>query len=299
MTKASILVVDDEPLNLEIIAEFLSDGGHRLQSEGDGEAAWAQLDAAPERFDLIILDRMMPGLDGLALLRRIKADPRLRGLPVIMQTAAGSNSDVREGLEAGAYYYLVKPFAPTTLLAIVGSALIERARWKELTQLSALRAAAVGMMGRASFAIGTPEEALALAALLASAADDPESVALGLSELMVNGIEHGNLGIDLAGKAALVEADTWATEIERRQALPENVGKRVWLDVVREGEDWRVRITDEGAGFVWGPFLELDPARAFAPNGRGIALARRLAFNDLRYIEPGNSVEVRYRARPK
>src|SRR5512146_991995 len=107
---ASLIVVDDEPINLEIIGEYLMDTGYRLSLFEDPVKAWKALEANPDEFDLVVMDRMMPRLDGMALLKLIKGDSRTRHLPVIMQTAAGSPDQVSEGLAAGAYYYLTKPF---------------------------------------------------------------------------------------------------------------------------------------------------------------------------------------------
>ena len=83
-----ILVADDEPINLMIIAECLSDEGYEIDQANDGEEAWAMM--ANKHYDLLILDRMMPRLDGLTLLHRIKAEPAWKNTPVIMQTAASS-----------------------------------------------------------------------------------------------------------------------------------------------------------------------------------------------------------------
>ncbi|MCB1917743.1 MAG: response regulator, partial [Rhodocyclaceae bacterium] len=118
-----ILVVDDEPFNREILAEVLDDPAYRISVAEDGGQAWDRLTADGESFDLVLLDRMMPGMDGLEVLRRMKDTPRLRDLPVIMQTAAASPDQVREGIAAGAYYYLTKPFELETLLTIVRAAL--------------------------------------------------------------------------------------------------------------------------------------------------------------------------------
>ena len=115
---------------------------------------------------------------------------------------------------------------------------------------------------------------------------------MGLSELLVNGVEHGNLGIDFAEKSRLREADRWESEVERRLALPENVCKAVRLRVLRDEERWVFEIADDGPGFDWRRFLDFDPERAFAPNGRGIALSRQLSFSSLTYIPPGNVVIV-------
>ena len=118
-----ILVVDDEPLNLEIIAEFLEGDAYRLEFAATGEEAWSLLEVPDSAYDLVVLDRMMPGMNGIELLKRIKADERLSHLPVIMQTAAAAPDQVREGLAAGAYYYLTKPYDPEALQTIVRAAL--------------------------------------------------------------------------------------------------------------------------------------------------------------------------------
>lgn len=295
---ASILVLDDEPLNLEIIGEYLSDTGYRLSFFDDPERAWTVLDAHPGDFDLILMDRMMPGLDGLAMLGRIKADPRMKHLPVIMQTAAAGPEQVSEGLAAGARYYLTKPFRSDALLAIVRAALHDRARWADIAQSIANHSRAMQLLDSAHFVLRTLDEAEAVASLLALGARDAENVAMGLAELLVNGIEHGNLGIDFPTKALLKSQDRWMEEVLRRQALPENVAKLVTVQITCEGREYVVRIADDGEGFDWTDYLDISPERAFAPNGRGIAVSRQMAFSALRYLGKGNCVEVRYDCHP-
>ena len=78
MSEVRVLIVDDEAINLEILTEYFADEpGFTLQTAENGEAAWEILQAPDNRFDVILLDRMMPGLDGIALLHRIKAEARL------------------------------------------------------------------------------------------------------------------------------------------------------------------------------------------------------------------------------
>lgn len=291
---ASILVLDDEPLNLEIIGEYLSDTGYQLSFFEDPELAWERLDAHPYDFDLILMDRMMPKLDGLAMLARIKADSRMKHLPVIMQTAAAGPEQVSEGLAAGARYYLTKPFRSEALLAIVRAALHDRARWADVSHRIANHSRAVLLLDEAHFVLRTLDEAEAIAGLLALGAREAENVAMGLAELLVNGIEHGNLGIDFPTKARLKSQDCWLDEVLRRQALVENRDKQVVVQLRRDGDSNVVVITDQGSGFDWTDFLDISPDRAFAPNGRGIAVSRQVAFSDLNYRGCGNSVEVRY-----
>ena len=292
MSKVSILVVDDEPFNLDIVAEYLDEMDFDLVMVESGEAAWVELSRSDSSFDLVLLDRMMPGMDGIMLLKKIKADDRLRSIPVIMQTAATSPEQVREGLAAGAFYYLTKPFEGEALQTIIRSALDDMRVRRELKASLADHEHALACLTEGSFSIRTLEEARALASYIALLGAQPETLAMGLSELLVNGVEHGNLGIDFAEKSRLREADCWEEEVARRLALDENRGKSVRLRVRGDDSRWTFEIHDDGPGFDWRRFLDFDPERAFAPNGRGIALSRQLSFASLTYLPPGNQVVV-------
>lgn len=292
MSKVSILVVDDEPFNLDIVAEYLDEMDFDLVMVESGEAAWVELSRSDSSFDLVLLDRMMPGMDGIMLLKKIKADDRLRSIPVIMQTAATSPEQVREGLAAGAFYYLTKPFEGEALQTIIRSALDDMRVRRELKASLADHEHALACLTEGSFSIRTLEEARALASFIALLGAQPETLAMGLSELLVNGVEHGNLGIDFAEKSRLREADRWEEEVARRLALDENRGKSVRLRVRGDDSRWTFEIHDDGPGFDWRRFLDFDPERALAPNGRGIALSRQLSFASLTYLPPGNQVVV-------
>lgn len=293
---ASLIVVDDEPINLEIIGEYLMDTGYKLSLFEDPVKAWKALEANPDEFDLVVMDRMMPGLDGMALLKLIKGDARTRHLPVIMQTAAASPDQVGEGLAAGAYYYLTKPFRAEALLSIVRAALHDGARRADLAKRIANHAAAMSLLTEGSFTVHTLDEAEMAAGIVSLAAVDSESVALGLAELLVNGIEHGNLGIDFQTKAKLKSEDRWLEEVLHRQSQPEYQGRAVHMHLRRSNGEYIVVVEDDGEGFDWVPFLELAPERAFAPNGRGIAVSRQLCFNNMQYKGKGNVVEVSFAA---
>ena len=81
-------------------------------------------------------------------------------------------------------------------------------------------------------------------------------------------------------------------EIRRRLTLPEFKDRAVRMRVRKDPTRWVFEISDDGDGFDWRRFLDFDPERAFAPNGRGIALSRQLSFSSLTYIPPGNRVVV-------
>jgi putative two-component system response regulator len=113
----TILAVDDTPVNLSLITGLLK-SHYRVKVANSGEKALriVHADLPP---DLVLLDVMMPGLDGIEVCRRLKSDPRTRHVPVIFLTAMASNDDERIGLEAGAVDYITKPISPPILLARV------------------------------------------------------------------------------------------------------------------------------------------------------------------------------------
>ncbi len=116
------------------------------------------------------------------------------------------------------------------------------------------------------------------------------AVSQGLHELMVNAIEHGNLGISYAEKTHLLLANTWHAEIERRLAMPQNQAKYVTLDYRVKRDGAVVSIRDQGNGFDWQPYLSFQADRGFDPNGRGIAIAASLDVWSIHYQGNGNHV---------
>lgn len=289
MTRWNLLIVDDEDLNLEIIQEFLDDGPYDMQTAGNGAIAWDLLNTAKPPFDLVILDRMMPVMDGMELLRRMKAEPRFADVPVIMQTAASSSEQIREGMAAGCYYYLTKPYKSTALIGIV-HAVLEEERAKRLLREETLVPPDLPAISNAEYAFTTLEQAHKLSLLLAAECPEPPLAAMGLSELLVNAVEHGNLGISYAEKTRLKQGNMWESEVERRLQLPEYRNRKATVSYSSNEQEVVFTITDEGAGFDASHYLDFDPARAFDPNGRGIAMASKLAFSHIEYRGCGNQV---------
>jgi DNA-binding response OmpR family regulator len=114
-----ILIVDDLPRNLQVLAVLLDKAGYRVSMAMDGAQALAMV--AREAPDLILLDVMMPGMDGLEVCRRLKVDEATRGIPVIFLTAKAELEDLQEGFKIGAVDYLTKPFRGGELLARVAT----------------------------------------------------------------------------------------------------------------------------------------------------------------------------------
>lgn len=288
--KERVLVVDDEQLNLFIIQEFLENEALELELLSDPLVAWERLTAPDSNFSLVILDRMMPGLDGLELLRRMKREARFVDIPVIMQTAASSPDQVSEGLEAGAYYYLTKPYEPEALISIVRAALEDRRARYHLRHRAARLEEAQQLIRSAEYQFVTLDDISSLVSVLAAMCPQPDIVAPGLSDLMVNAVEHGNLGLSYQEKSQLKWEGDWEGEISRRLALPEFHNRVASVRVERRPDSIIFTIADQGEGFDWKRFLNFDPDRAFDPNGRGIAMARMMSFASLEYQGRGNVV---------
>ncbi|HMK93458.1 MAG TPA: response regulator, partial [Thermoleophilia bacterium] len=121
MAKESILVVDDERDILELLEYNLAKEGYAVVTVETGEDA---IDAARRKLpDLILLDLMLPGVDGLEVCRALKADPTTAHIPIVMVTAKGGEADIVTGLELGADDYVTKPFSPRVLAARVKAVL--------------------------------------------------------------------------------------------------------------------------------------------------------------------------------
>lgn len=133
-----ILVADDDPANRDLLGRRLAREGHHVSYAADGREALALAEAGGQ--DLVLLDLLMPGLDGAEVLRRMKASPELRDLPVLMISARDEQASVGRCITMGADDYLSKPVDPVLLRARVGACLArKRARDQELEYLRQVR----------------------------------------------------------------------------------------------------------------------------------------------------------------
>ncbi|MDX1950015.1 MAG: response regulator [Rickettsiales bacterium] len=290
-----VLTIDDQEEDLEILNHILKKSNYETISARNGLEALDMLDKN-SAVDVIVLDRMMPKMDGMSFIRRIKEDNRFRDTPIIMQTAMNEDYQIQEGIEAGVYWYITKPFNQNMLASLVKSAYRANKRNKKISAITDFyidsRKKFKGGMDRlnsANFCIKTIEEARDLAHTIAIAYTEPKIMVGAISELLVNAVEHGNLGISFEEKHQLILDGMWEDEIEYRYNMPENQRKSVQVNLFRENGELILKIKDDGDGFDVKPFLSFDSDRAFKANGRGIYLAS-LAFNKIEYSTKGNEV---------
>jgi DNA-binding response OmpR family regulator len=134
---ARVLVVDDDLTIAEVVGDYLRDAGLETRHAADGQSALSLAQEWPP--DLVVLDLMLPGIDGLEVCRRLRATQRQQSLPVIMLTALGGEADRVLGLETGADDYVTKPFSPREL-ALRVQAVLRRAAAADAVPLESFRA---------------------------------------------------------------------------------------------------------------------------------------------------------------
>jgi len=155
----------------------------------------------------------------------------------------------------------------------------------------ARRKSAIGTIMSGQFVFRTLEEARNLSTMLALACPNSDAVVVGLQELMINAVEHGNLEISAREKRDLLMTGGWREEVERRLAHPDYRDRRVIVTFQRGARMIAFTIQDEGEGFDHEAFLAA-PAPGERYRGRGITLARTLSFSSVTYMGSGSVVEA-------
>ena len=290
-----ILVVDDLEENRFALNRMLkkSEFKGKYSIAESGDEAWELLQKEPGKYTVVLLDRMMPGMSGMDVLKQMKHDSSLCDIPVIFQTAMAQVDDIAEGLAAGAFYYVTKPYPEKEVfLSIIRSAVEEFQNLVRIRTEIEKTTGALQLMDCFELNFQSLEQVEGATSLIAKACPDPQKASVGLNELLLNAVEHGNAGITYIEKSRLNEADNWKQEVEVRLALEENRNKRVSVYFKREQDTICITIKDEGKGFDWQKYLEIDIDRAFDNHGRGIAMAAMVSFDQLEYEGIGNEVRA-------
>jgi anti-sigma regulatory factor (Ser/Thr protein kinase) len=198
-----------------------------------------------------------------------------------------SSEHIRQGIEAGAFYYLVKPSESRLIRSIVAAAVSDFQLKQDLLNKLKECENPYRWIDEATFRFRTLAEGEYIAVRVANAASSPEHV-VAISEMITNAIEHGNLGITYSEKSKLVEKGEWLKEIDRRLNMPEHAQKYVRLTLKRHPDHMTILIEDQGPGFDWRQYLQMDEVRVFDNHGRGIAIANQ--YLKLQYLGSGNTV---------
>ncbi len=211
-----ILCVDDEAHNLTLLEALLVPRGYRVLSAQDGETALAKLQR--ERVDLVLLDVMMPGMDGLEVCRRIKADSATRTIPVLFVTSLNDSAVEIKGFELGAADYLVKPFVATVLQARVKTHLDLKAHRDRMEELAAERARQLIHAERLS-TLGT------LAAGIAHEIRSPLSYIFSYAQMLLTDMQKLESLMTSPGVSETALRRAWQDFLEQDAEAPVNIAE--------------------------------------------------------------------------
>jgi CheY-like chemotaxis protein len=235
----------------------------------------------PRNVNIAVIDKMMPDMDGIKFLETVKGNNNLKHIPIIIQTGDVGLSQMHEGMEKGAYYYLTKPFMPETLMAILKSAENECNLFDEMASKAvAEQKRIIGLVSKCDFHVKTFSEARFLAAVISHVSVAPQQTARGLMELFFNAIEHGNLEIGFQKKHDCLVSGTYNQEIALRLANERYKNRSVKVCIENTYPTMLVTVFNQGPGFNWRQYMVPENTVSLnLPNGRGIAIARKLMGN--------------------
>jgi len=191
-------------------------------------------------------------------------------------------------------YHLARSMEIGNLAAIVQTASKEYLNKTELREDVSHRKSAIGHIVSGTFELRTIEEARNLSTMLSLAYPVPEDIAIGILELIINSIEHGNLEISFDEKSELIAHNKLHEEIENRLKIKPYKDRRVIINFAKESTSIVLKISDEGQGFNFAKYMNCGIVRPTASHGRGIYLSRKLCFHEVTFIGKGNIVHAVY-----
>ena len=211
-----ILVVDDDRLILLTLEAYLLKFGYKILKTQNGQTAKELINKHHKDIDVILLDRVLPDIDGITLVKWIKSSPNITQVPIIMQTGSDQPEQIQEGIDAGVFYYLTKPIEAKILQSVVSSAVKESMQRKYLRNEMKKHQLIPRLMDHSVYRIKNLNEAETVSLFLAYCFPNPEGVLPGIAALIINGIEHGKCSIKFEEKSKLIESNQWRDEIDNK-----------------------------------------------------------------------------------
>lgn len=287
---ASIFVLEDEEIMSDLIENSLEALGHQVITCSMIHEARELFDNEPMKFDALILDRNLPDGDSIELAKELQGKSLTSKIPIIFNTNLSKSGQVLEGMGVGAFWYLTKPTPPSILQAVVTNAVDTYRVYQAGVEKQKLLEGMLSYLNKSEFAFHTHSEARQLAESLSLMFPDAERALLGVTELLLNAVEHGNLSISYSEKTDGLVRGYFDQLIQERQSDPVLGKRKVRVEIHKGAHRTQIQIQDEGAGFDWREYLEISPDRIFDPHGRGIVMSKAISFDKLEFIGKGNIV---------
>lgn len=289
-SKPLVLAVDDDRIQLMMLVSMVVELGYEALQAKNGAEALEIIKDRKKGIHAILLDREMPEMNGMQVVERLKENRELSRIPIIMQTGSDSPEQIKEGIDAGVFYYLTKPIERSVLRSVLVAAVRESVQQLTLSSELEHHKTSFGLIEDCHFNFRTLSQAEKLSRFLGNCFPDPDRTVSGLAELLINAVEHGTLGITYDEKTELIDKKEWRKEVLRREDLPENKDKSIDVHFRKRPDEFSITIKDHGPGFEWQKYIQIDPSRASDNHGRGIALANTVSFDQVTFNDKGNEV---------
>ena len=245
------------------------------------------------RISAIVTSLSLPDMQGIDFLRLLKRNLSWNYIPTIVITHDINEKNLVESMNAGAFYYLEKPFGEQVFSSVVNKAIKDYTTY--VYYLSKAQNVHISrLVTHGSFSFRTFKEGYEVADWLASlcSGKSRDDIVVGFIELLINAVEHGNLDVGYEEKTILMKKGNYLDCLVERLELPEYKDRFVKVDFEKNQDELRVTIIDQGKGFDYKKYLVMDKKRMFHSHGKGIIMASNLYFNQLEYNESGNAVTV-------
>lgn len=286
----SILVIDDEKSIRDMLRAGLTQYGYNFYDAADGKSGVEVYKRT--RPDIVLTDVKMPEMSGLELTRALKKIEY--DTDIVIMTGFGSEELVIEALRSGASNYIKKPISFNELFNILDGIILNRERRRKsevVRDVVVFEKKKLAIDNEISRIWGIINQILFN---VPSEVEDSilEGMRLGLYEIILNAIEHGNLGISFEEKSEAIQENDYLTLLDSRSSQADRKQKRVFIDSTIDHLMLSVEITDQGEGFDFHEFADPEGREEILrAHGRGIFLAS-LYFDSIEYVEPGNTVTV-------
>jgi CheY-like chemotaxis protein/anti-sigma regulatory factor (Ser/Thr protein kinase) len=284
------LVIEDNAVNASVISLMLEKNNYQVVVTGNGKEALNYLANPTNRVDIILLDYYMPIMNGLVFMQEYNQGSFPHRVPVIMVTGSHEQEDIEKSIKAGVYYYLNKPVQESILISLIEQAVLNNQKHNELRDIASQQYDVRLMLRSIQLEGKTFGEMRSMARFLSGFYPESQKAIIGIYELLINAVEHGNLGIDFAHKKQLLENMCWEQEVDKRQAITPYKDRVVTVHFVIEKTCITLTIADEGEGFDAQKMLGVVSRAPNETSGRGILIAREMSFDSLTYEGNGNTV---------
>jgi response regulator RpfG family c-di-GMP phosphodiesterase len=264
-----------------------------LEAESSAEAK-AILKENQGNISAIVTSFVLPDVDGIDFLRDLKRDLSSNYIPSIVITNDINEKNLVESMNAGAFYYLERPFGESVFVSVLQKALKDYTTY--VFYLGKAQNVNISrLICRGQFAFQTFKEGYEVADWLASlcAGQARDDLVVGFIELLINAVEHGNLEVGYDEKSEMMKEGNYIEKVLKRLELPKFKDRYVLVEFEHRKTELEVTICDEGKGFDFENYLVMDKKRMFHSHGKGIIMAKNLYFDELFYTEPGNKVTAK------